>query len=129
MPLPKGAQQATLSFTNCWGVAAKSKNQAAAVDLVKYLTSADQQLAFAEAFGVMPSVKSASARFASQFPEQKAFVDGGEYASGPTSLPGFDQVQKDFDSKIIGLSNGSSQPEAMLEALQKNGTAALKAAN
>jgi multiple sugar transport system substrate-binding protein len=129
VPLPKGAQQATLSFTNCWGIAAKSKNQAAAVDLVKYLTSTDQQLAFAKAFGVMPSVKSAQAQFAQQFPAQKAFVDGAAYATGPTSLPGFDQVQKDFDSKILGLSDGSSDPKAMLAALQKNGTAALKAAN
>lgn len=129
VPLPKGAQQATLSFTNCWGVAAKSKNQAAAVDLVKYLTSTDQQLAFSKAFGVMPSVKSAAAQFAQQFPAQKAFVDSAAYAAGPTSLPGFDQVQKDFDSKILGLSDGSSDPKAMLAALQKNGTAALKAAN
>jgi multiple sugar transport system substrate-binding protein len=129
VPLPKGAQQATLSFTNCWGIAAKSKNQAAAVDLVKYLTSTDQQLAFSKAFGVMPSVKSAAAQFAQQFPAQKAFVDGAAYATGPTSLPGFDQVQKDFDSKILGLSDGSSDPKAMLAALQKNGTAALKAAN
>jgi multiple sugar transport system substrate-binding protein len=129
VPLPKGAQQATLSFTNCWGIAAKSKNQAAAIDLVKYLTSTDQQITFAKAFGVMPSVKSAAAQFSQQFPAQKAFVDGAGYATGPTSLPGFDQVQKDFDSKILGLSDGSSDPKAMLAALQKNGTAALKAAN
>ena len=30
------------------------------MDLVQYLTCADQQLAFAEAFGVMPSVQSAA---------------------------------------------------------------------
>jgi len=129
VPLPKGAQQATLSFTNCWGIAAKSKNQAAAVDLVKYLTSTDQQLAFTKAFGVMPSVKSAAAQFAQQFPNQKAFVDSAEFATGPTSLPGFDQVQKDFDSKVLGLSNGSADPKAMLTALQKNGDAAIKANN
>ena len=129
VPLPKGSQQATLSFTNCWGIAAKSKNQAAAIDLVKYLTSTDQQIQFAKAFGVMPSVKSASTQFSQQFPDQKAFVDGAAYATGPTSLPGFDQVQKDFDAKILGLSNGSSDPKAMLAALQKNGDAALKANN
>jgi multiple sugar transport system substrate-binding protein len=129
VPLPKGTQQATLSFTNCWGIAAKSKNQAAAVDLVKYLTSTDQQLAFTKAFGVMPSVKSAATQFAQQFPNQKAFVDSAAFATGPTSLPGFDQVQKDFDSKVIGLSNGSSDPKAMLAALQKNGDAAIKANN
>lgn len=129
VPLPKGSQQATLSFTNCWGIAAKSKNQAAAIDLVKYLTSTDQQIQFAKAFGVMPSVKSASTQFSQQFPDQKAFVDGAAYATGPTSLPGFDQVQKDFDAKILGLSNGSTDPKAMLAALQKNGDAALKANN
>ena len=129
VPLPRGSQQATLSFTNCWGIAAKSKNQAAAIDLVKYLTSTDQQIQFAKAFGVMPSVKSASTQFSQQFPDQKAFGDGAAYATGPTSLPGFDQVQKDFDAKILGLSNGSSDPKAMLAALQKNGDAALKANN
>jgi len=129
VPLPKGSQQATLSFTNCWGIAAKTKNRAAAIDLVKYLTSTDQQIQFAKAFGVMPSVKSASTQFSQQFPDQKAFVDGAAYATGPTSLPGFDQVQKDFDAKILGLSNGSTDPKAMLAALQKNGDAALKANN
>jgi len=124
--LPTGPKaQATLSFTNCWGVAQKSANQAAAVDFVKFLTTADQQLAFAKAFGVMPSVKSAQDQFVAQFPDQKAFVAGGAYAVGPVSVPGFDAVKKDFDSKVIGLSNGSSDPMAMLSALQKNAAAAL----
>jgi multiple sugar transport system substrate-binding protein len=123
---PKG--KATLSFTNCWGIAAKSKNQSAAVDFVKFLTSTAQQMSFATAFGVMPSVESAQSQFTSQFPAQQAFVTGAAYAAGPTSLPGFDQVQKDFDSKILGLSNGSSDPKAMLDALQKNAEAALKSA-
>ncbi len=123
---PKG--KATLSFTNCWGIAAKSKNQSAAVDFVKFLTSTAQQMTFAKAFGVMPSVESAKSQFTSQFPAQQAFVTGADYATGPTSLPGFDQVQKDFDSKIIGLSDGSSDPKAMLDALQKNAEAALKSA-
>ena len=123
---PKG--KATLSFTNCWGIAAKSKNQSAAVDFVKFLTSTAQQMTFAKAFGVMPSVASAKSQFTTQFPAQQAFVTGADYATGPTSLPGFDQVQKDFDSKIIGLSDGSSDPKAMLDALQKNAEAALKSA-
>ena len=123
---PKG--KATLSFTNCWGIAQKSKNQAAAIDFVKFLTSTDQQIAFAKAFGVMPSVQSAKSQFTSEFPDQQAFVAGADYATGPTSLPGFDQVQKDFDSKILGLSDGSSNPQSMVDDLQKNAEAALKAA-
>uniref|UniRef100_UPI00082F0A8F sugar ABC transporter substrate-binding protein n=1 Tax=Streptomyces lushanensis TaxID=1434255 RepID=UPI00082F0A8F len=55
-PLPEGpAGQGTLAFSNCWGVAADSAHREASVDLVKALTSADQQIAFADAFGVMPS--------------------------------------------------------------------------
>lgn len=129
VPLPAGPKgKATLSFTQCWGVAAKSSHQSAAIDFVKHLTSTKQELAFANAFGVMPSVKSAQSQFVSQFPAQAAFVQGADYAYPPTSLPGFDQVQSNFDSQIIGLSNGSSTPKAMLAALQKNATAALKAA-
>jgi multiple sugar transport system substrate-binding protein len=123
---PKG--KATLSFTNCWGIAQKSKNQAAAIDFVKFLTSTDQQMAFANAFGVMPSVQSAKSQFTAAFPDQQAFVAGADYATGPTSLPGFDQVQKDFDSKILGLSDGSSSPQSMVDDLQKNAEAALKSA-
>ena len=59
--LPEGpAGQGTLQFTNCWGMAADSPNQEAALDLVEYLTSTDQQLAFSEAFGPMPSIQSAA---------------------------------------------------------------------
>jgi multiple sugar transport system substrate-binding protein len=56
VPMPTGpsGKHGTLSFTNCWGIAAKSKNQAAVVSLVNYLTTAKQQLTFAETVGVMP---------------------------------------------------------------------------
>ncbi|MDP3894432.1 extracellular solute-binding protein, partial [Nocardioides sp.] len=55
--LPAGpAGEGTLQFTNCWGVAADSPNQAAAIELVEFLTTTEQQATFAEAFGVMPSV-------------------------------------------------------------------------
>ena len=54
--LPQGpAGPGTLAFTNCWGIAEASGNKDDAVDLVEYLTSEDQQLAFADAFGVIPS--------------------------------------------------------------------------
>ncbi len=44
--LPEGpAGKGTLLFTQCWGIAAESPNQAAAVDLVEYLTTPEQQLA------------------------------------------------------------------------------------
>lgn len=126
VPLPAGpAGNATLSFTNCWGVAQKSSHQAAAVDFVNYLTTVDQQMTFAKAFGVMPSRQAAKTQFTTQFPDQAAFVTGADNAFGPVGFPGFDAVQKDFDSKIQGLSDGSSDPKSMLSSLQKNATDAL----
>ena len=126
VPLPAGpAGNATLSFTNCWGVAQKSSHQAAAVDFIDYLTTVDQQMSFAKSFGVMPSRQAAKAQFTQQFPDQAAFVTGADNAFGPVGFPGFDAVQKDFDSKIQGLADGSSDPKSMLSSLQKNATDAL----
>jgi len=75
--LPAGPEgKGTLMFTNCWGIAAKSKNQAAAVDLVKFLGEDAQQLSAAKAFGVMPSTTSAMAKYKAATPADAAFVAG-----------------------------------------------------
>ena len=117
---PKG--KGTLLFTQCWGIAAKSTHQSTAVDLVNALTTVDQQLAFADAFGVMPSRISAKAAYEQKFPLNKAFIAGGEYGRGPVNKPGFDSVLADFDTGLEGLANGD--PKKILASLQKNATAA-----
>ena len=54
--LPTGpAGKGTLSFTQCYGVASASKNQAAAIDLVNYLSTDEPALALAKGLGVMPA--------------------------------------------------------------------------
>ena len=124
--LPAGpAGKGTLLFSNCWGIAAKSAHQSQAVDLVKSLTSVDQQMAFAKAFGVMPSTQEGAKKFAETYPADAAFAAGGAYAQGPVNLPGFDPVMAAFNSKMATLSKGGD-PKAMLAELQKNGDAALK---
>src|SRR3546814_7043513 len=43
--LPAGpGGQGTLQFTNCWGMAADSTDQDAALELVEHLTGTDQQI-------------------------------------------------------------------------------------
>lgn len=122
--LPAGpAGKGTLTFTNCWGIAAKSKNQAQAVELVKYLTEDPQQLAFAKAFGVMPSTTTGAAEYAKQYPADAAFAAGAEYGQPPVNLPGFDPVMGAFNTKLEQL--GSLEPKAILDDLQKNGQAVL----
>jgi len=123
--LPAGpAGKGTLLFTNCWGIAAKSPNQAAAVDLVKSLITTDQQMSFAKAFGVMPSTVAGSKAFAAAYPDSAAFVAGASYGQGPVNLAGVDDVMAKFNSQLATLGKGGD-PSAMLAELQKNGAAAV----
>jgi multiple sugar transport system substrate-binding protein len=125
--LPAGpAGKGTLMFSNCWGIAAKSTHQKQAVDLVKFMISVDQQLAFTKAFGPMPSTLAGIAKFKTLYPSDAAFAAGGAYGQGPVNLPGFDPVMTAFNSKLATLGKGGD-PKAMLADLQKNGTAAIAA--
>ncbi len=123
--LPQGPKaKGTLLFTQCWGVAAKSTHKAAAVELVNALTTDEQQLSFADAFGVMPSRQSAKTAYETKFPEDKPFIAGGDYGQGPVNKPGFDSVLTDFDTQLSSLATGD--PKRILTSLQKNAGAALQ---
>lgn len=123
-PLPEGpAGPGTLQFTNCWGIAADSANQDAAVQLVEHLTATEQQVAFAEAFGVMPSVESAGEEFRTTFPEQAAFLDSAEFAVGMPTVQGASDVIGDFNGQIEGLA--AADVAAMLASVQTNMQAVL----
>ncbi|MBC3761796.1 sugar ABC transporter substrate-binding protein [Quadrisphaera oryzae] len=123
--LPAGpAGKGTLTFTNCWGVAADSKNKEAAVKLVEDLTSSDQQLSFAKSFGVMPSLQSAAQPFQQEFPAQAAFLAGASYATAVPNQEGVSDVITDLNSQLEGL--GTGDPKAILQRTQTNLEAALK---
>lgn len=122
--LPEGpAGTGTLQFTNCWGVASDSANQDAAVQLVEYLTSDEQQMAFAKAFGVMPSVSTVAQEWQAEFPEQAAFLAGADYAQGVPAIEGVSDVIADFNSQIETLKTGD--PATILTSVQGNLTAIL----
>jgi len=87
------------------------------------MTSKDQQLQFAKAFGVMPSRISAKSDYVAQFPNDAAFIDSADFAQGPLKAPKVDSVLGDFDSSLGGLANGN--PQAILQRFQQNLTAAL----
>ncbi|MEV4350250.1 extracellular solute-binding protein [Actinoplanes sp. NPDC049596] len=118
---PKG--KGTLSFTQCWGVAAKSKFKQQAVAFVQAMTTADEQLSFAKAFGVMPSRQDAQATYQQQYPDDAAFVAGAQYAQGPVNAPKMDSVLADLDAGLQGLQNGN--PKAVLQRFDKNAKTAL----
>ena len=108
----------TLQFTNCWGVAADGGNTGGAIDLVGFLTSGEQQMEFATAFGVMPSVQSVNTEWTEQFPEQAAFLAGADYAQGAPTAQGATDVISDFNSQLQGLASGD--PQAILSSVQAN---------
>ena len=123
--LPEGpAGKGTLSFTQCWGVADKSAAKAQAVDLVKSLSTAEQQLTFAEAVGVMPSRQSAKEAYIASAPDDAPFVAGGDYGQGPVNAPGMKSVLEQFDTGLQQLK--SADPKKVLTELQSNTEAALQ---
>jgi multiple sugar transport system substrate-binding protein len=113
---PKG--KGTLEFTNCWGIPASSAHKAQAVDFVNAMTTKDQQLAFAKAFGVMPSIMSAKDAYAQQFPTYSVFLQGADYGVGPVKAPKLTAVLADYDNQLTKLA--TLQPKTILSRLQKD---------
>ncbi|UQX89928.1 extracellular solute-binding protein [Jatrophihabitans telluris] len=124
--LPAGptGTKATNSFTNCWAIPTASKNQANAVKLVDFLTSADQQMSFANAFGVMPSRQSAKDQWTAKFPNDTAFLSQAADAHPDLALAGGSQAIADFDAKLAQLA--STDPKTILSAVQKNITSVIQ---
>lgn len=117
--LPEGpGGQGTLQFTNCWGMAADSPNQQAALDLVEYLTSADSQLAFSKAFGPMPSITSAADQWTTDNPDLAPFLAGADYAQFPPNQDGAADVISDFNAQLESLKTGD--PAQILGTVQSN---------
>nr|BFF12208.1 hypothetical protein GCM10025699_35110 [Microbacterium flavescens] len=117
--LPAGpAGQGTMQFTNCWGMAADSPNQQAALELVEYLTSTESQLAFSDAFGPMPSIQSAADQWSTDNPELVAFLAGADYAVGVPTADGSAAVITDFNAQLEGLEAGD--PQQILDTVQSN---------
>jgi multiple sugar transport system substrate-binding protein len=119
-PLPAGPSgtRATLSFTNCWGVPKQQPNLAGAVDFVKFLTTPQQELAFAKAFGVIPSLTTAQAQYAQAYPQDATFVNELAYAHPDIAIAGATQALSAFDSALQQLASGS--PATILKTAQQN---------
>lgn len=117
--LPAGpAGKGTMHFTNGWGIAADSRNQKGAVDLVRYLTGDDVVMDFAKAFGIMPASKTLSQRWKKEHVDMAAFMDGLNYSVTVPTVKGSSDVITDLNAKLEGLR--TSDPKAILQATQKN---------
>lgn len=123
--LPEGpAGKGTMHFTNGWGIAADSKNQQGAIDLVEYLTSDDVVMGFAKAFGIMPATKTLADTWKGEFPDLSAFMDGLDYSVTVPTAKGAADVVTDFNAQLEGLKTGD--PKTILDKTQTNLEAILK---
>jgi multiple sugar transport system substrate-binding protein len=128
--LPAGpGGTSTFTFTNCWGIPANSDTRDAAVSLVEYLTSDDQQLAFADAFGVIPSTESAAASYAEKYPDYASFVASNDYAVSPVNFAGSASVVGDFNAQLEGMTSGDVDLKGILASFQTELQSALDEAN
>lgn len=117
--LPEGpAGKGTMLYTNCWGIATDGQNKEGAVSLVEHLTSKDVQVDLLKAYGVMPSVQSARDDFFEVYPEQGAFLEGGEYGVGLPTVQGANDVIADFNGQLEGLE--TTDPQTILSSVQTN---------
>jgi multiple sugar transport system substrate-binding protein len=127
--LPAGpGGESTFAFTNCWGIPQGSDTADQAASLVEYLTSDEQQLAFSDAFGVIPSTESAAAIYATTYPENASFVAGADYAVSPVNFDGSASVITDFNSQLETLTSGGD-PADILSSFQSSLQAALDESN
>lgn len=117
--LPAGpAGKGTLTFTNCWGIAADSDNTDGAQSLVEALTATDAQLGFSAAFGPMPSIQSAADQWSADNPDLEPFLLGADYAKTPPTVQGGADAVTDFNSQLGTLA--TSDPKPLLESAQSN---------
>jgi multiple sugar transport system substrate-binding protein len=119
-PLPTGPSgaHATISFTNCWGVPSQSKNLAGAIAFVKFLTTPAQEMTFAKAFGVIPSLQPAQTQYSKTWPQYSTFVQELPYAHPDIAIAGATQALSAFDSSLAQLA--SSNPATILKTAQQN---------
>ncbi|MGI8575102.1 MAG: ABC transporter substrate-binding protein [Egibacteraceae bacterium] len=124
--LPEGpAGKGTFSFSVCYAVPQGAKNPDASWDLVNYLVSSEQMLAFTKQFPVMPSRPSLRDQWLEANPDLKAFLDSAEYARSPAWVPGFQAVLDQLNSGIQGIAAGNKQPQQVLEETQQTGQSVL----
>jgi multiple sugar transport system substrate-binding protein len=111
---PKG--QGTLQYDGGWGLAAASKDKTNAMSLITFLTSPGVELGNAKAFGVMPSVQSASKKWLKLYPQWASFLAGANYSKSIPPVVNIGTVLGDFNQQLQALPTTS--PKTILDRVQ-----------
>lgn len=128
--LPAGPSgKATMAFTVCYGVAAKSSNVEAATKFVNYLTGAEGMKAWTDLGLAMPTRASLAEGWLATFPELKPFLDGAEYARKWQFVPGFNAVLDKVNEQLQLVMGGSQTVDAALAEIEMVGNEVLSKRN
>jgi multiple sugar transport system substrate-binding protein len=113
----------TLTFTECWAVAANATDAKAeaAWKLVNYMTGEEGAAAVAEqGFGVMPARPSAAQAWLDTAGEDyQAFVTGADYAIAPILPQGYADFTKVIDDGLNEVLAGTKTPQELLDEAQE----------
>jgi len=116
--LPAGpAGKGTLQYDGGWGLASASKNKSDAMSLITFLTSPGVELGNAKAFGVMPSVRSASTKWLKLYPQWASFLAGADYSKSIPTVVNVSTVLGDFNQQLQALP--TTNPKTILDRVQQ----------
>jgi multiple sugar transport system substrate-binding protein len=118
IPTGPSGDKATLSFTNCWAIPKSAGNLTGAVDFVKFLTTPTQQMKFAKAFGVIPSLETLQSQWQQTFPSLAVHTKELAYAHPDIALPNDSQALSTLDSALAQLA--TTDPATILQTAQTN---------
>ena len=79
---------------------------------------AEQQLAFAKAFGVMPSVEAAAEDWKQEYPDLAPFIESADFAGNLPTQEGAADVIGELNAQLATLK--SSDPQQILDGVQKD---------
>lgn len=119
--LPAGAGdmgvEATLTFSECYGVAADNDHPEESWLLVNFLTGVEGAARLAEGgFGPMPTrLSSGDAWLQNRGEAYAAFVEGAEFAVAPVLPPGFQEFRDTLGSNLQQVIDGNMTVEEAIE--------------
>ncbi|MBE2272101.1 MAG: ABC transporter substrate-binding protein [Anaerolinea sp.] len=117
LPAGMGGTEATLTFSECYGVAADNEHPEESWALVNFLTGVEGAAALAEGgFGPMPTrLSSGDLWLESRGELGTAFVEGAEFAVAPVLPPGFQEFRDTLGGNLQQVIEGSMTVEEAIE--------------
>lgn len=126
-PLPSGpVGKATIAFVNCYALAAKSANVAAAADLLEFLANADSQQAWLPLTAALPTVPELQAAWSTAYPTQLPLLDGLSTAYPWRFDSPLQPVIDEMNEGIQQIYGGFVLAEGVLAAAETTGNERLK---